>query len=225
MRGVVEHRLRTDREYNLPDFHGMETMGRFDIPVLQPCSIVPDDLLSFNYATGKNANYMQGVHFYIDDYQFQRVWNQPENYTQLLSRFQCALTPDFSLYMDMPSAMKLWNVYRSRYLGAYWQAHGVQVIPTLQWADEPTFEYCFDGLPQRSVVSVSTLGVIGDPQAERIWSAGMTEALRRLRPSLVLLYGKPVYSFDFEGTEMIRYQNHIINRMEASHGRKRNTKH
>lgn len=78
------YRLRSDRMYNLPDFHQMKTVGRFDMPVLEPCDMIPDDLIGFNYArTAKDTDC--GLHFYIDDYQFQRVWNRPQNYLTLLS--------------------------------------------------------------------------------------------------------------------------------------------
>lgn len=51
---------------------------------------------------------------FIDDYQFERIWNTPERYVNVLKQYDCVLTPDFSLYMDMPRAMKVWNIYRSR---------------------------------------------------------------------------------------------------------------
>lgn len=218
MSNKVIHRLRTDREYNLPGYHELGVIGPWDMPVLKPCDVVPDDLVPFNVATGKNVETSQAIHFFIDDYQFQRVWTTPERYTELFKRFQAVLTPDFSLYMDMPQAMKLWNVYRSRYLGAWWQSQGVNVIPTLQWADHKSLEYCFDGLPTHSIVAVSTLGVIGDPEAEDTWTMGMSRALNVLRPSLVLHYGKPVPEFDWQGIDMIRYSNHVLERMKA-HGR------
>lgn len=62
--------------------------------------------MGFNYATGKKTVKHCGIHFFIDDYQFQRVWNQPDRYIAPLKRFQCVLTPDFSTYMDMPEATK-----------------------------------------------------------------------------------------------------------------------
>jgi len=32
----------------------------------------------------------------------------------MLAKYDCVLTPDFSTYTDMPTPMKLWNIYRSR---------------------------------------------------------------------------------------------------------------
>ena len=207
------YRLRSDRMYNLPDFHQMKTTGRFDIPILEPCNMIPDALISFNYARTSETTDC-GLHFYIDDYQFQRVWNRPQNYLTLLSRYQCVLTPDFSLYMDMPESMKIWNTYRSRFLGAFWQAHGLNVIPTLQYASPASFDYCFDGIPSESVVSVSTVGVMNDHSAMITWRLGMREALERLRPSCVLLYGMMMPDFDFGDTSVICYRNHNIGKVK-----------
>lgn len=47
------------------------------------------------------------VSFFIDDYQFERIWNDPYPYIERLREFPCALTPDFSLYMDIPMAIKI----------------------------------------------------------------------------------------------------------------------
>jgi hypothetical protein len=122
--------------------------------------------------------------------------------------------PDFSLYRDMPLAVQLHNVFRSRLIGAFWQRHGLRVIPTLQWSTPESFDFVFDGLPERSTVAVSTVGVLTDPVATALWRLGMSEALERLRPNLVLLYGLPMPDFDWRGTEWIRYENKTIERMQ-----------
>lgn len=69
------------------------------------------------------------------------------------------LTPDFSLYLDMPRAMKVWNVYRSRLISQIAQDYGCVVIPTVSWAERETFNFCFDGLPENSTLSISTIGI------------------------------------------------------------------
>lgn len=206
------YRLRSDRMYNLPNFHQMKTAGRFDMPILEPCNAIPDDLIGFNYAKGMTVEQATqlGCHFYLDDYQFERCWRDPIKYGTMLSKFSCVLTPDFSLYMDMPESMKIWNTYRSRFIGAFWQAHGLNVIPTLQWASPDSFDYCFDGIPNESVVSASTVGVMNDSADMMTWRLGMREALERLRPSCVLLYGMMMPDFNFGNTNVICYRNHNI---------------
>ena len=153
-----------------------------------------------------------GCHFSIDDYQFERAWTYPEGYDELLRRFECVVTPDFSVYTDMPYPMKLWNVYRSLALGHYWQSEGLKVVPTLSWAGPDSYAFCFEGVPKRSTVAASTVGVKRDVAALDIWRAGMSEAMRRLAPSRVLLYGGDV-GFDFGGCEVVEYANSVTERM------------
>lgn len=62
-----------------------------------------------------------GIHFYLDDYQFERLWVNPEKYIDILKEYECILSPDFSLYIDMPIDMKIWNIYRSRLIGQLYQ--------------------------------------------------------------------------------------------------------
>lgn len=203
------------RQYNLPLLQKVRTVGRYDMPMLAKQDVTPPDaLVGFNYATGKKAVKHCGIHFFIDDYQFQRVWNQPDRYIAPLKRFQCVLTPDFSTYMDMPEAMKIYNVFRSRLIGAYWQACGLKVIPTLQWAGPESFQYCFSGIPSNSTVAVSTVGANDNPTAELYWRLGMRCAIDRLAPGKILLYGDAIPFFDFSGIEVITYKNSNAERMK-----------
>ena len=102
------------RQYNLPLLQKVRTVGRYDMPMLAKQDVTtPDTLMGFNYATGKKTVKHCGIHFFIDDYQFQRVWNQPDRYIAPLKRFQCVLTPDFSTYMDMPSDRSILAVLRA----------------------------------------------------------------------------------------------------------------
>ena len=196
-----DERERTNSAYNLADYDPERVTGFYDIPVLEPCYYVPEDLIGFNYVlTTKRRD--AGVHFFIDDYQFERIWNAPYTYIDKLAEFPCVLTPDFSLYLDMPMAMKVWNVYRSRQVGQIMQDMGLQVIPTLQWAEESTFSFCFDGLPDGGTVAVSTVGVMKNKDSQVIWKAGMDEALRHFEPKNIILYGTPI-DYDFGGINIV----------------------
>jgi len=102
----------------------------------------------------------------------------------------------------MPRAMKIWNVYRSRLLGQLWQNSGLIVIPTLQWAERETFEFCLTVLAGGGTYAVSTVGVMRDKNAQKIWSEGMQYAIDVLNPKRIVCYGtKP--EFDFKDIEVI----------------------
>ena len=204
-----DERERTNKEYNL-DIVDHENLSNdfWQMPTINNDNYIPSDLIGFNYAkTSKEKNV--GIHFYIDDYQFERLWNAPEKYLDVLREYECILTPDFSLYMDMPMPMKIWNVYRSRQIGAYYQARGIKVIPTISWAEEETFEFCFLGIPKGSIVSVSTIGVKQDSEALEIWEAGMKAMIEQIEPSTILVYGGEL-EFDYDDINVIYFDNKVL---------------
>lgn len=188
--------------------------------MLQPCDARPGRLVGFNFAKSMHEADKRGAgcHFFIDDYQFERVWNRPRAYFDLLAGFECVLAPDFSLYMDMPMSMQRWNVYRSRACGCMWRRRGMAVVPTLSWSAPESYEFCFDGLEPGGTYAVSTVGVKRDEDALAVWRAGMAEAMRRLEPRRILLYGGDV-GFDFGKCEVIEYDNGVTERM--AYGRSR----
>ena len=104
----VNERERTGNAYNLDEYDELRAIGFYQMPTLEKIDYVPDDLVGFNYVLNSDR-YESGVHFYIDDYQFERIWASPQMYVDKLAQFDCILTPDFSLYMDMPMAMKIWT--------------------------------------------------------------------------------------------------------------------
>ena len=207
-------RLRTDEVYNLPQVDLNRCEGYFQMPILEGVDYIPEDLIGFNYAlSAKEFNV--GVHFYLDDYQFERIWNRPLEYIDKLKEFDCAFTPDFSLYLDMPISMKIWNVFRSRLIGQLMQDAGLIVIPTVSWAEEETFEFCFDGLPENSVLTISTIGVKRDAEAFEIWKNGVDELIKRKKPTHLLVYGGEV-DYDYGDVKVVYFKNAVTERMKNS---------
>ena len=131
-----------------------------------------------------------GIHFFLDDYQFMRLWNNPERYVYFLKKFNCVLSPDFSLYADYPTALQIYNHYRKHWLAAYWQMYGIEVIPTICWSDEKSFEWCFDGEPKHSTVAVSSIGTQNNKTAKELFLKGYNEMMKHLQPETVIFYGK-----------------------------------
>lgn len=202
-----DERERTYNAVNLHAFDPYRAEGFYQMPVIGGCSYIPDDLIGFKYVKAQPAiPEKTAAHFFIDDYQFERIWNNPPVYIGMLidRGCECALSPDFSLYMDMPMAMKVWNVYRSRLIGQMMQDAGLQVIPTLQWAEPETFKFCFDGILKGGTVATSNVGIMRDQEALEVFRQGMDEAIKRIQPDTILCYGKPMDDYDFQGVE-VRY--------------------
>ena len=134
-----------------------EGVGDYDIPTLEKKTDFDSgvEFISFNYASSCKNRENKGIHFFVDDYQFIRLWNDPDRYMPMLQQFRYVLTPDFSLYTDFPKALQIWNHYRKHWIGAYMQMYGIDVIPTIAWSTPESFEWCFDGEPTNGIVAVS----------------------------------------------------------------------
>lgn len=180
---------RQSRNYENLNKRIFEGVGEFNIPALQSALFQVDNWISFNYAKGCEEPDQHGIHFFIDDYQFIRLWKDPDRYLPMLARFQAVCTPDFSTYTDFPKAIQIYNHYRKHWLGAYWQENGINVIPTISWSDEDSFEWCFDGEPAGGIVAVSSVGTQGNRRATRLFELGYAEMKKRLAPAKIIMYG------------------------------------
>jgi hypothetical protein len=209
-----DERERTNKEYNLDLLNDVEHTNDFwQMPIIKNNGFVPKDIVGFNYALS-NSEKNVGIHFYVDDYQFERVWNDPQKYVDVLKEYECIFSPDFFLYMDMTMPMKIWNIYRSRLIGAFYQSHGIKVIPTISWAEKETFKFCFEGIPEGSIVSVSTIGVKEEKDAMKVWKDGMDAMISAIKPKTILVYGGKI-EYNYNGIEVIYYSNKVLDRWKG----------
>jgi hypothetical protein len=116
------------------------------------------------------------VHCFLDDYRFETVWTRPYKALSALRLYTTLLSPDFSLYREWPLTLQLWNVYRNRWCGRFWQSQGFRVIPTVSWSTAASYDFCFLGVPKRGVVAVSAVGV--KQRAEELQKQATSERLR-----------------------------------------------
>lgn len=165
-------------------------IGEYDIPQIESIQFNNAEFIGFNYARNAKEPENKAVHFFLDDYQFTRVWTEPDRYIPMLQRFKYVLTPDFSLYTDFPKPLQIYNHYRKHWIGAYWQMYGINVIPTICWSDQKSFEWCFDGEPTQSVVAVSSVGTQNNKEKKRCFLDGYHEMVERLQPTQIIFYGR-----------------------------------
>lgn len=181
---------REQRNYENAQRMLFDGVGQYAIPEIEPTQFDNAEFVGFNYARGAKEAQSKAVHFFLDDYQFTRVWTDPDRYIPMLQRFKYVLTPDFSLYTDFPKPLQIYNHYRKHWLGAYWQMHGINVIPTIGWSDRESFEWCFDGEPTHSVVAISSVGTQVKKEARQQFLEGYLEMMERLHPEQIIFYGK-----------------------------------
>lgn len=183
--------LRSRRNYENLERRIFDGVGEYGIPQLEPTAFKDRcDFIGFNFAASTKDRGNKGVHFFIDDYQFNRLWTNINSYVDMLSQFRYVMTPDFSTYTDFPKAIQIYNHYRKHWVGAYLQEAGIEVIPTISWSTPDSLEWCFDGEPTQSTVAVSSVGATNSKEKRTLFLAGYNAMMERLHPATVLFYGK-----------------------------------
>ncbi|MCM1367487.1 MAG: DUF4417 domain-containing protein [Roseburia sp.] len=171
--------------------NSFKTTGKYDIPIIRKQSIDISALKSISFCHTRyddNRSKQRMVHFFLHDYRFECVYENPDILLEKLKQYVCVLTPDFSLYMDMPISLQVYSIFKNRWCGAFWQSKGMTVIPTVSWSDERSFEFCFDGIERGSIVAVSTHG---SRNAKEDFLRGYRELLKKIEPCSIICYGKP----------------------------------
>ena len=82
------------------------------------------------------------------------MYGTPSFVLEVLRHFAGAITPDFSTYQDFPEPLKIYNTYRMRVYGYWLGKDGIAVYNNARWGTPETWCYCYDGLPNDSVICV-----------------------------------------------------------------------
>lgn len=138
---------------------------------------------------------------FCEDYHFEGFYDSAGSYIEDLKNFDFTAytVPDFSTYTSWPWPMRLWNLYRSRWVGRYWQEHGLRILPSLQSVVFPNAD---SGSAGPYDLALETLAACQPPvvacQCRTLKQNGgdfeefgkwLTECVRFLRPEAVVIYG------------------------------------
>lgn len=129
-----------------------------------------------------------GVHFFVDDYRFDGIYNNPERTIARYSQYAFLLSPDFSLYQEMPLWRQIESVSKNRWVAAYWQSQGLVVIPTISWSGARSYEFCFEAVEKNSIVAI---GMIGCKHSKHSFLRGYEAMMSKIEPSTVICFGTP----------------------------------
>ena len=91
--------------------------------------------------------------------------------------------------------------------------YGVDVIPTISWSTEESFEWCFDGLPQQSSIAISSVGCARDDLSKRCFSTGYSELIERVNGARVVLFGEKIVSGNVD--QFPTFSNEIQKRIKG----------
>lgn len=168
-----------------------EKSGKYGIPLLKKQNINIDKIELLSYLKTKNKdeeNKRKTIHFFTYDWNFENVYEQPEQALEKLDQYYCLLTPEFSTYKDMPLARQIDSVFKNRWCGAFWQRQGMLVIPTISWGSYDCFDFFCDGVEEGSVVAVSTYTREDNKKG---FMEGYKIMMEKIKPSAIICYGTP----------------------------------
>jgi len=196
-------RMNENMDLFMPtDFEGAE-----ELPKVAPYNgDIPEQFVS--YPERKSCGRNVGIHFYTYDYRFQSVWTHPQQVVKELKKRKCVvIAPDFSMFVDAPRAVNVSNLYCNRWTASYWQHEGVPVIASASWASVDSFTYCYDGLPEDSVIAIGHTAVGRSRSEKELYRLGVRELIERKHPVKLLVYGSHL-NFD-PGVELVYIQDFI----------------
>ena len=163
--------------------------GEDEIPCITTSNLLPEKVIAFSKAIS-SKDYDCWIHFYEHDSSFERLWRNPQKYLSIIKRFKGIISPDYSLYYDMPLCMQKHNTYRGKALAHWLQENGVEVIPNVRWGDERTFKTACLGVEKGKTIAVGTHGCIKTVEGRNMFIRGFDYVINKLKPKTVIVYGR-----------------------------------
>ncbi|MCH5154218.1 MAG: DUF4417 domain-containing protein [Clostridiales bacterium] len=125
MKELTEYEIQKAKHKRLLVRNEYRGTGKYDIPIVRKQQIDLHKIKFLDYTKakindGKNAD--KTLHFFMHDWKFDKVYNKPDDELEKLKQYYALLTPDFSLFTDMPLALQIESVFKNRWCGAYWQS-------------------------------------------------------------------------------------------------------
>jgi hypothetical protein len=169
---------------------GAPLVGSLHVPQLSPTQTIPNikKCLPINIIDPKDGLKLWG-HCFVKDVHQNKFWNDPLANVAPLQKLEGMISTDYSLYRDYSTNRQKWNCYRNRIIAYFWQQKGINVIPTASWSTQDSFEWCWEGLPQNSVLAITTNGISTDKEGLRHFILGLDEMIQRQNPIALVVCG------------------------------------
>ncbi len=168
------------------------TTGQYEMPVVRAISCsAPKDIVALYHI---DRCKIEGCipHFYAEDKKFENIWTFPRKSLRKITRYPMIISPDFSVYANLAFPQKFWNIFRNKFLAAWWQYNGLHVIPNVSWIHGQDYAISFDGWPNNSVIAVNSTGINDDEKCKIMWLEGYKVMLDTLKPTHILRYGAKI---------------------------------
>jgi hypothetical protein len=151
------------------------------------------------------------MNFYTQDKKFESIWNDPRTMAGRMLNMQihACVTPNYSIFYGDHLAHDIWQTFRSRWIGRYYQEAGIKVIPDIllsNWKkpdpenpkkqiwDEERIALRLAGIPIGVPCIAVQLQQKGAGNAEALYALARSkfkELVRRIKPKQIIAYCPP----------------------------------
>lgn len=156
------------------------------------------DFYLYNYGTDSTVGLDLArtvLAFYTQDEAWEHaVWTTADDFVHKIinGKIIACVTPNFSVWWEKPQAYRLWNFFRNRWVGRFWQECGVRVIPDVQTPPRD-YDFCLEGIPTNAPCLAFQFQTTArekknEDEFYRQKVIGFDMAINTLKPQAILIY-------------------------------------
>lgn len=153
------------------------------------------------------------IHCCSDDQKFdgdrEGIWKKWEHFFEVASHFSGITGIDFSTNADFPEPLKRYQFHKMRAIEHGAIHRSIPVIPNARWGTPETWGYCFDGLPESSVLCIGVVGSgLKKIENRPVFEEGIRELVRQKKPYAIVVIGSTNYQIfrELEDEGIVIYQ-------------------
>jgi len=191
------------------------TNNKYGYPIIRSDDLEVTNLYPFDRINTKRPDkkyFDRTVHFYLNDYKFNCIWNNPMKYLNLLSKYNGCIMPDFSNYDDYPEALNIFQMYKRFWITAFLQDYGIKVIPSVRInsstdLDQPEIPE-LQPISKYSTISISSVRMFNHANKSVLprFKAEVKKIIEVIEPKKIIWYGKIIDSIDFKNAEIQKFK-------------------
>lgn len=165
------------------------TEGKFQLPKVLPYTgEIPEVFIPYSAKVCYNSEH-EGVYCHIDDSGFNSAWTHPLQALKKVKRYQIAVAPDNTLWVDAPLCENIEQRRRSLTIQRFWQNNGVPTIQVATWGNaESIREFAFDGLAENSWTAIGHQRV-GNKSEQRLFRYAVSALIEQKSPIGLIVFG------------------------------------
>ena len=186
--------------FKLDYWQGAKLVGKYLMPQLAPNQFIPENVISFSERNSISKPEKHWLDFFIDDRHYEIFWTYLRRRIESLKKFAGIISTDYSMLPEMLPGQRIWNCTRNRIVAYCLQKQGFKVIPVASWCSKEDFDWCFDGLLEKSSLAISSNGCLSTLYGRKTLLEGVEELQRQKFPSKIIVCGRSL-------TELEKYDN------------------